>query len=234
MKKKEIKEKKEDNIIDTLAKKATLKAKVYETTYNAFQELKQIAQEIALETKTAVNNKNSNIKVEYKDKGEFEAEIRMAADLLFMTMHTNVFEFPRNHDVMKTSYVEEDNDRSYCGIIHFYNFLNDSIRYNRINDSGYLIARLFINKDKYFFVEGKREVGFFYNFFSVGPLDKPKLKKILESTLLYCINFDLLTPPYELVQETTVQDIIDNNNYLKIKTGKRLGFRFHADLGDNI
>ena len=221
---------KSNSIIDTLATKATLKAKVYNSTSSVFQELKQIAEEITIETKTAMQKLKKDIKVEYRDKGEFEAEMRMAADLLFMTMHTNVFEFPRDHDVMNTSYVQEDMDRSYCGIIHFYNFLNDSIKYNRVNDSGYLIARMFINKDKYFFVEGKREVGFFYNFFSVGPVNKEKLRKIIESTLLYCINFDLLTPPYEMVKETSVQEIMDNNNYLKIKTGKRLGFRFQADV----
>ena len=219
----------ENKIINTLAHKAMLKAKVYENTLNVFKDLKQIAEEIAIETRTAVNK---NIKIEYRDKGEFEAELRMAGDLLFMTMHTNVFEFPRQHEVMKTSYVQEDERRSYCGIIHFYNFLADSIKYNRINDSGYLIARLFINREKHFFVEGKREVGYYYNFFSKGVLDKPKLKDIIESTLLYCINFDLLTPPYELVKETTVQDIVDNDNYLKIKTGKRLGFRFQADHDD--
>jgi len=222
--------KKDDNkIINTLAHKATLKAKVYENTLNVFKDLKQIAEEIALETRTAINK---NIKVEYRDKGEFEAELRMAGDLLFMTMHTNVFEFPRQHEVMKTSYVQEDERRSYCGIIHFYNFLADSIKYNRINDSGYLIARMFINREKHFFVEGKREVGYYYNYFSKGVLDRTKLKDVLQSTLLYCINFDLLTPPYELVKETTVQDIVDNDNYMKIKTGKRLGFRFQADHED--
>ncbi len=220
---------KSGKIIETLASKATLKAKVYNNTYAVFQELKRVAEEIVLETKTALNKKNKNIKVEYMDKGEFEAEIRMAGDLLFITMHTNVFEFPRTHDVMNTSYVQEDPSRSYCGVIHFYNFLNDSIKYNRINDSGYLIARMFINKDKHFFVEGKREVEFFYNFFSVGPVNKEKIKNLLHNTLLYCINFDLLTPPYELIKETTVQEVIDNNNFLRIKTGKRLGFRFQAD-----
>lgn len=223
---------KSGKIIETLASKATLKAKVYNNTYVVFQELKRVAEEIVLETKTALNKKNKNIKVEYMDKGEFEAEIRMAGDLLFITMHTNVFEFPRTHDVMNTSYVQEDPSRSYCGVIHFYNFLNDSIKYNRINDSGYLIARMFINKDKHFFVEGKREVEFFYNFFSVGPVNKDKMKNLLHNTLLYCINFDLLTPPYELVKETSVQEIIDNNNFLRIKTGKRLGFRFQADNED--
>ncbi|OPZ97518.1 MAG: hypothetical protein BWY70_01479 [Bacteroidetes bacterium ADurb.Bin408] len=220
---------KSGKIIETLSSKASLKAKVYNNTYTVFQELKRVAEEIVLETKTALNKKNKNIKVEYMDKGEFEAEIRMAGDLLFITMHTNVFEFPRTHDVMNTSYVQDDPSRSYCGVIHFYNFLSDSIKYNRINDSGYLIARMFINKDKHFFVEGKREVEFFYNFFSVGPVNREKIKNLLHNTLLYCINFDLLTPPYELVKETSVQEIIDNNNFLRIKTGKRLGFRFQAD-----
>jgi len=223
---------KSGKIIETLASKATLKAKVYNNTYVVFQELKRVAEEIVLEAKTALKKKNKNIKVEYMDKDEFEAEIRMAGDLLFITMHTNVFEFPRTHDVMNTSYVQDDPSRSYCGVIHFYNFLNDSIKYNRINDSGYLIARMFINKDKHFFVEGKREVEFFYNFFSVGPINKDKMKNLLHNTLLYCINFDLLTPPYELVKETSVQEIIDNNNFLRIKTGKRLGFRFQADNED--
>lgn len=223
--------KKNPNIItETLAKKAILKAKVYENTFSVFQELKEMAEEIVTETKSAVNKIGKSIKVEYKDKGEFEAEIRMAGDLLFMTMHTNVFEFPRQHDVMKTHYIQDDKERSYCGVIYFYNFLNDSIKYNRINDAGYLVARMFINKEKHFFVEGKREVEFFYNFFDIGPVTKEKLSKILQNTLLYCINFDLLTPPYELVKETTVQDVIDNNNYFRIKTGKRLGFRFQADL----
>ncbi len=221
---------KDNDIIETLAYKATLKEKVYNKTWEMFKELKLIAEGIAIETKTAVNKHNKNIKVEYRDKGEFEAELRMAGDLLFMSMHTNVFEFPRSHDVMNTSYIKDDKDRSYCGIIHFYNFLNDSIKYNRLNDSGYLIARLFINKEGHFFVEGKREVGYFYNFFSEGELTHNKLKDILQCTLLYCINFDLLTPPYDLVKETNVQEIVDNNNYLKIKTGKRLGFRFQADI----
>ena len=45
---------------------------------------------------------------------------------------------------MNTSYVKEDKNRSYCGVIHLYNFLADSFKYNRLNDVGYLIGRVFI------------------------------------------------------------------------------------------
>ena len=55
----------------------------------------------------------------------------------------------------KQKYVKEDKMRSFCGVIHVYNFLNDSFKYNRLNDVGNLVARIFVNKDKHFFVEGE-------------------------------------------------------------------------------
>jgi hypothetical protein len=78
-------------------------------------------------------------------------------------------------------------------------------------------------------VEGKRQVGFFYNNFSSEPIDKDVLKRILSSAINYCIDFDLLTPPYDVVKEVSVQEIQDSNACMNIKTGKRLGFRFQAD-----
>jgi len=219
----------EESIIDLLAYKANLKANVYKTTLEIFSELKSIAEETVLKTKKAISKINKDIKIEYRDKGEFEVELRLAGDLLLLSMHTNIFEFPRDHEVMKTSYVKEDKSRSYCGVIHIYNFLADSIKYSRVNDVGYLVARIFINKDRHFLVEGKRQIGPFYNNFVSEKLDHKNLTSILNASIKYSINFDLLTPPYELVKEVSVQQILDNNNYLRIKTGKRLGFRFQAD-----
>ena len=87
------------------------------------------------------------MKLEYIDRGKFDAEMRMAGDVLFFSMHSNIFEFDRDHSVWKLSYVEEDKMRSYCGIINVYNFLSDSFKYNRFDDLGYLIGRIFVNKD---------------------------------------------------------------------------------------
>ncbi|MDD3876863.1 MAG: hypothetical protein PHT69_09595 [Bacteroidales bacterium] len=219
----------QDEIIDLLSYKANLKAHIYETTLSVFNELKAIGEETVLKAKKAISKTNKNIKIEYRDKSEFEAELRLAGDLLLLTMHTNIFEFPRDHEVMKTAYVKEDKNRSYCGVIYIYNFLADSIKYNRETDVGYLVARIYINKDKHFLVEGKRQIGPFYNNFIDEKLDRANLTSILNASIKYCVNFDLLTPPYELVKEISVQQIVDNNNYLKIKTGKRVGFRFQSD-----
>jgi hypothetical protein len=144
-------------------------------------------------------------------------------------MHTNIFEFSRDHEVMKTSYIKEDKSRSYCGIIHIFNFLGDSFKYNRTNDIGYLIGRVFINRESHYFIEGKREIGLLFNHFQSSKLNLKAVNSIINSSILYTLNFDLLTPPYENMKEVTVLEMQTTLDNLQIRTGKRLGFRFQAD-----
>jgi hypothetical protein len=143
-------------------------------------------------------------------------------------LHTNIFEFPRMHEVMKTKYIEEDKERSYCGVINIYNFLADSFRFNRQMDLGYMIGRVFVNKENHYFIEGKREIGQLYNNFASSELNTDSVKSIIESAIKYTINFDLLTPPYEEVKLIRMGDIQAASD-IKLVTGKRLGFRFQAD-----
>lgn len=216
-------------LYDKLAFKSQLKYKIYENTYTTFQQMKSLAKDIIAELKNFMNSKNPKIGIEFGDRGEFEAELKVAGDLLILTMHTNVFEFPRYHEVMKTSYIKDDPARSYCGVINIYNFLSDSFKYSRINDLGYLVARIFINKDLNYMVEGKRQVGMLYNSFITEKIDNNAIKQIIESALIYCIDFDLLTPPYDNVKEVSVAEFQETTTNMRMKTGKRLGFRFQAD-----
>ncbi len=203
---------------------------VYKNTFSVYEELNKVAKDIAIKTKKEITKKSkTDIAFEYRNRNDFTCELKFAGDLLVMTMHTNIFQFPRDHAIMKTPYIKEDPLRSYCGIINMYNFLADSFKYDRINDVGYLVARIFINKEFHYFVEGKRQIGLYYNNFINESINKDALKKILETAILYCIDFDLLTPPYDNVKEATVQEMQDDQTVLSIKTGKRLGFRFQAD-----
>jgi hypothetical protein len=214
---------------EKLTNKATLKALVYKNTMEAFQDLKLVADNIRKELDSKLLAENRPIKVDFHDTGEFEAELRFAADTLLFTMHTNVFEFPKAHDVMRTPYILKDKERSYSGVIHIYNFLSDSFRFNRFNDLGYLVGRIFINKDKFFLVEGKHQTGFYFNQFMNEPISHAALRKIIESAMTYCVDFDLLSPPYDLVKQISVSEVRENSNEMKTITGKRLGFRFQAD-----
>jgi len=217
-------------LFQSLVKKATLKQDVYQKTFRAFNMLKEGMVGLHEKYQSLETEEANKIPFRYKDRGEFEAELKFGGDTLVFMMHTNIFEFPRDHEVMKTPYITEDKDRSYCGIINIFNFLSDSFKYNRLNDSGYLIGRVFINKDNHYFIEGKREMGYLYSNFGQSLLSQEKVCEVLESAIYYTINFDLLTPPYEQLKIVSVQGFNDFVDSMQIKTGKRLGFKFQADI----
>jgi len=229
---------KKDKINDILGlfkSKSVLKQNVYQNTLHVFNELKVVAKDFSLETqKLLKKNKLTKIPVEFKSKGEFEAELTFAGDSLIFIMHTNVFEFPREHSIMRTPYVKEDESRAYCGIIYVYNFLADSLRYNRENDIGYLVARIFVNKDYHFVVEGKRQMEFLSNSFVNERIDYPTLRRILETAVQYCLDFDLLLQPYDMQKEASVSQVREYSSAMRITTGKRVGFRFQADPEEQL
>ena len=218
-----------DLILKTLKEKSSMKQDVYANTFQTFKIMKSTAKQIVADIKSGIAAIDKRIIIEYREKGEFEFELRIAGDLLIFSMHTNIFEFDRAHQMWRNSYVKEDHTRSFCGIINIYNFLNDSFTYNRINDLGYVIGRIFVNKENHYFVEGKRQLGFLYNDFVHTVIDENAIKAVLESTILYCLDFDLFTPPFDAIKEVSVSDMQTASENMQIKTGKRLGFRFQVD-----
>jgi len=216
-------------LFDSIIKKATLKQNVYRKTLSAFNLLKTLTQQMGKEFLSHPKPDDPLIVLEFIDKGTFEMELKFGSDILVFVMHTNVFEFPRDHEVMKTNYVTDDKERSYCGIILIYNFLADSFKYNRVNDVGYLIGRIFINKDEHYYLEGKREIGLLYNNFATSKINEQSLLDVVRQAIMYTLNFDLLTPPYDAIKEVSVSDMQATIDNISIKTGKRLGFRFQAD-----
>ncbi|PKP31404.1 MAG: hypothetical protein CVU00_12800 [Bacteroidetes bacterium HGW-Bacteroidetes-17] len=222
-------EQQNEELFKDLIAKANLKQDVYQNTLAVFNMFKEgVKNTIDSLREKSVNGKHE-IPFEFKKRGDFEIEMKFAGDILIFMMHTNVFEIPRDHFVMRSSYVKEDPTRSYCGIINIYNFLADSFKYNRINDSGYLIGRVFINKDMHYFIEGKKEIGMIYNNFVTSEMNHVSACTIVESAIRYTMNFDLLTPPYENVKEVNVFEFISKMDAMSLKTGKRLGFQFQAD-----
>lgn len=216
-------------IIETLSEKSCLKQKVYDNTLECFQNLKICLKEITKDYNRAIKNIDERVSLEYRDKGSFETELKVAGDLMVFTMHSNVFEFDRDHGIWKNSYIQSNKLSSYTGIINIYNFLSDSFKYNRLDDLGYLIGRIFVNKDKYFFVEGKRQLGFLYTDFGKLELTPDVIRKIIESAILYTLEFDLLVPPYDTMKIVSVSQMKEKINKSKTLTGKRLGFKFYAD-----
>lgn len=212
-------------IIDGLNSKAALKQHVYRNTLTVFEQFKKCATEIANKLTPQVVSKDKSLEVEHKEISAFEFHLKFSGDTIAFIMHTNVFSFPPEHEISKTSYVNEAPDRGYCGMIQAYNFLSDSLKYQRLGDIGYLLARIFINCEGNFYVDGQRQLDFLFKDFNKQKIDNESIIKIIEQTMLYALDFDLYIPPMDSMKEMTVQEKDYFNNPRGFATGKRLGFK---------
>ncbi len=219
---------KSEKIIQKLEEKACLKQTVFDRTQEAFRKLKEVLKKIVREYNEKLVSNDQRVMLSFKNISNFQCELKVGGDLLIFYMHSNVFEFDRNHDIWKTSYIKKNRQGSFSGIISIYNFLSDSFKYNRINDLGYLIARLFVNKDAHYFVEGKQQMAYLTNDFGKVVLDEKIIRDVIESAILYTLKFDLLVSQYDNVKITTVEQIIEIRK-IGLKTGKRLGYSFKVD-----
>ena len=218
------------NGLEAIVVKSNAKQNVYKNTLNAFNLLKEVLKELVDQYREQLKGKiPEEILPTFHEKGPFEAEFRLAADMLVFSMHSNVFVFDREHPIWKTEYIKKSPLNSYCGIIHIYNFLSDSFKYNRLQDIGYLIARIFINQENHFFVEGKRQSSELVKDFEKDIISKEVLKQIVDTSIRYAIEFDLLVPPYDQVKIASVEQMKVEIRHSKIQTGKRVGFKFNSD-----
>ena len=213
-------------ILELLKTKSSTKQEIYRITQSVFQELnKKLKQKIKL-LSNQISKHDKSVEVKFITKGDFETQIKFSGDILIFHMHSNIFDFPPSHEIHKTSYVKEDKFRSFCGVIDIYNFLSDSLKYNRMNDVGHLIARIFINKDKHYFVEGEKQLGFLFNDLINQSINSDTLNRIIDSSILFTLNFDLKTPKFNDVSLVNVHQILEMNSIQKLKTSKSLGFKF--------
>jgi hypothetical protein len=216
-------------ILATIKDKASLKQEVYKNTKEIFEDLRNVVQNLITEYNLELGEAHETIFLNFEDKGEFEFQIKIASDILVFSLHTNVFQFNRDHNVWKQSYVKTDPDNAYSGIINVYNFLADSFKYTRYEDLGYLVARIFINREKHYIVEGKRQLGLLQTDLSVSTADHENLRNIVETAINYSLNFDLLVPPYDNVKILSVGQMFEKIQNARMPTGKRLGFQFKSD-----
>jgi hypothetical protein len=216
-------------IVDTLRNKSVLKQKVFDNTATAFMMVKEILKNLSKEVNGNLTGVDPRIRMEYTDRSSFDAQLMVAADMLLFSMHSNIFQFDREHPAWKTAYIQKNKFNAYSGIINIYNFLADSFRFSRLDDLGYLIARIFINHENQYFVEGKRQMGMLFTNFGNEAFSQESLQKIVYTAISYSLDFDLLVPPYDTVKIASVGQAESKIQHSRLITGKRLGFQFNSD-----
>ena len=205
---------------------SSMKQFIHRNTIEKISCIKKQMAAMATALTNDVTSVDKNVEIVFYDRGEFESELKFSGDSLVIAMHTNTFTFTDDHPIHKLPYVKEDPKRAYCGLIQIYNFLSDSIKYNRVYDYGYLIGRIFVNAENKFFIEGKDRLDFGINDYHKQEFSDEVIQKIISDSMLYCIDFELLTPPFEQSSVITLEEKQLNHTSSGMSTRKRIGFEF--------
>jgi len=220
-------DKQREEIIDLLLNKAALKQDIADFSESVLESFKTISKEELDVLSQSVDD--TRVRLRFKDNGKYEFRLFVGSDALVFQLHTNVFRLPDDNPIWKTKYLQENGANGYFAIINIYNFLAESFEKNRFGDAGYLIGRIFINHEGHFMVEGKGQLGFLFRNLQEDVISDESIRHIVQCSMAYAIEFDLITPPYDLIQEVSVVQINAISSDLKVATGKRLGFKFMSD-----
>jgi hypothetical protein len=219
-----------NTITAKLLDKSSNKQFVHRNTKTVFAHFKKTIQAIVDEICPALKEKDASVCIEYKENNEFEVQLSFSGDVLVFSMHTNVFTFEENHFIHTLDYVKQDPNKAFCGVIEVYNFLNDSLKYQRMSDTGYLICRIFINKENNIIIEGERPIIELNQGFDKTHICDETVRAIIEQSMLYTLDFDLWAPPIQNIKEITVQQKMASTGLTLHQTSKRLGFKFQKEL----
>ena len=217
--------KNEAEILKLLKEKSATKQLIYRNTKEVFDDLVVSLKSKEKSLTSLLKNEVENVELEFKSNGLFDVQLKFAGDTLLFHMHSNIFDFPPTHEIFKSKYINSDKTRSFCGVINIYNFLSDSLKYNRLNDEGVLIGRIFINKENKFFVEGDEDLGSLFKEFSKKEINSESIEEIINTCMIFTLNFDLCSPNFNDVRLVSVHHLLTMSMNQKIKTSKRLGYQ---------
>ncbi|NBU48164.1 MAG: hypothetical protein EBS34_12150 [Flavobacteriales bacterium] len=210
-----------------LVNKSALKQDIAQETEMVFNELKATIKSELQALRALVPDER--VRLYFKERGDYEIHAFIGSDVLVFSMHQNVFRLPDSNPLWGTGYFQHDERHGYFGVIYVYNFLAESLLQNRLSDSGYLISRIFLNKDNHFFVEGRTQLAALFRDTERQQWNPQIASLVVQICFAYVLSFDLYIPPYELQDEITVHHMHFMGESLKLQTGKRLGFKMKTD-----
>ena len=168
-----------------------------------------------------------DIKVRVHRAGDNEFHIQVAGDLLVFILHTNIVTLDSEHGINKSEYVAEDPKRKYLGQINVYNFMADSIKYNRLNDPGYLLGRIFVNNENHFYVEGDGQLGFLFSDLADREINESDISILIQLLIITAVENDLVTPPFPSIRTITLNEKVELSSSLGM--GQKIGFRMSSE-----
>ena len=214
-------------VVEQLREKASIKQLVYRNLQEVFRAMKVEGQRIIDDLKKEIKELDASVSVEYHENGDFEFRLKFGGDTLVFHMQSNVITFNDDYSMMQSLYITEEPGRKYFGHITIYNFLSDSIKYNRIADPGYLIARILINNENHFYIEGTGQLNFLFQDLENNVVSGDWLGLIIEKAMAEAMDKDLIGPKFPDIRSITLKQQLNEN--LAAVRGQKIGFQMHSD-----
>jgi len=218
-----------DGILDNVNGKCAHKVRVKQNAASVFGTMKEEARTL-VEQVMAERDKEALASVAFREVDNLQFQMDFGEDTVIFNLHEDVFDLEASHPVRKTSYVKEDPNRAFCGMVSIYNFLSTSINKARLEDLGYLIGRIFINADNHFFVDGKKRLGFLYSSFDTQTFNEEAMREVLMASVHHCMESDLEVPAFEAFASLNVMQIQSINGSMGKLPARPLGFHFNKPL----
>ncbi len=212
-----------------LESKSTAKQVTYKRLLLAFGALRNESKRIVAELSQRARPEDQDVTLYFREVNEHEFEVKLAGDLISFVLHTNVVTFDPNSPVMLDPYIKSTPVNRYFGQIMIYNFMADSLKFNRINDPGYLLARLLINHEGRYVVEGDGRLAELANKISPAPISDDELAILVKIVMTLAIENDLMAPPFPDVRFITLHQKMEKTQ--ELGAGQKIGFRMSYQEG---
>ena len=211
------------NIVNHLCSKSSIKQRTYKHLTEAFTGVMAQCRHLVKEINKQIKSADENVTVNCKKISDREFHVKVAGDLLVFVLHTNIVTLDDKHAIINSPYVQEDVNRRYFGQIMIYNFMADSVKYNRLQDPGYLIGRILLNYENHFFIEGEGQLNFLFREISAQPLSSTDIDIVVKLAITEAAQNDLVTPPFHEIRFITLDDKINSSQSLG--AGQKIGFK---------
>lgn len=219
-----------DRIQKLLEYKSTAKQVTYKKLITAFELLAKESKRVIAELKKKTKPGDTDVTLGFERINEHEFQVKLAGDMLVFVLHTNIVTFDDSHEVMKDPYIQAADINRYFGQIMIYNFMSDSLKFHRVNDPGYLLARLLINHDGRYIIEGEGKLGVVFSHISESTITEADLNILVKLALTLAIENDLMAPPYTQVKFITLYQKLEKTQ--ELGAGQKIGFRmsYHGKM----
>ncbi|MGY6744839.1 MAG: hypothetical protein ACXIUQ_19040 [Cecembia sp.] len=214
-----------NKILNKLQTTSKLKYNLFEQSEALFRQMEEICHTIAQEIHAA-NKDDKPVPLKVERINDFEFIFRIGGDVLIFILQSNIVRLSDDTYLSKTKYLKDDLSLRYFGQILIYNFLSDTLTYGRLEDPGYLISRILLNKENKFFIEGDRKIVYSFPDLKENPVSPEKMRDLIEKLVESALDNDLLAPAFQDLMLITYHQKLEHTS--SMGNPKKIGFDLFA------